>query len=77
MSGHHYDDWETREEAATRIARSKADDLIHDQQENKRLRCWIIDEIEKMEEDELLLLYNIAYDIKDYKTFFKVLKELK
>jgi len=76
MSGHHYDDWETREECRTRLARSAAEDLREKQEQKSQLRSWILDEMKKMSEADLSLLYSIAYDIKDYKTFFKVIHKL-
>ena len=42
-----------------------------------RYKGWILDNLEKMDYEQLQLIYTITEDVEDFRTFFKVLKELK
>lgn len=75
MSSHY--EWDTKEEIARNNARADANNLQRQQQFCKQLRNVINKRMESMNTDQLMLMGEISYSIDDYKTFFKVLKNIK
>ncbi len=59
------------------LARSAAIDLKRNQKQHADYIEWINDQLETMDNEQLKLMYNISYDVEEYKTFFRVLRQLK
>jgi len=77
MSGHHYDDWETREERVTRLARSNANKLKQEQQSKSTVKGWINEKLDKMSPADLEFMYKMSVQVPEMRAFFKVFKELQ
>jgi len=77
MSGHHYDDWETREERTTRLARSNADELKKRQEFKSSVKSWINEKLDKMSLEDLEFMYKMSVQVPEMRAFFKVFKELQ
>ena len=52
-------------------------DLANKQATIDRYKGWISDNLEKMDYEQLQLIYTITEDVEDFRVFFEVLKKLK
>ena len=53
------------------------EDLANKQATIDRYKGWISDNLEKMDYEQLQLIYTITEDVEDFRVFFEVLKKLK
>ena len=53
------------------------EDLANKQAVIARYKGWISDNLEKMDYEQLQLIYTITEDVEDFRVFFEVLKKLK
>ena len=53
------------------------EDLANKQATIDRHKGWIVENLDKMDYDQLRLIYDITEDVEDFRVFFEVLKKLK